>query len=69
MENYIYFYLAASYLVMTGFANHLFNSKVLTIKKESDVALVATLLLFAPLSLPILAGIALCKLLEEYYGM
>ena len=66
MENYIYCYLAASYLVMFGFASYLCYSKGLTIEDKSDLAIVAVLLLlFAPLSLPILAGGTLCKLLGE----
>ena len=65
MENYIYCYLAASYLVMFGFASYLCYSKGLTIEDKSDLAIVAVLLLFAPLSLPILAGGTLCKLFGE----
>ena len=65
MENYIYCYLAASYLVMFGFASYLCYSKGLTIEDKSDLAIVAVLLLFAPLSLPILAGRTLCKLFGE----
>ena len=65
MENYIYCYLAASYLVMFGFASYLCYSKGLTIEDKSDLAIVAVLLLFAPLSLPILVGGTLCKLLGE----
>ena len=65
MENYIYCYLAASYLVMFGFASYLCYSKGLTIEDKSDLAIVAVLLLFAPLSLPILAGRTLFKLLGE----
>ena len=65
MENYIYCYLAASYLVMFGFVSFLCHSKGLTIEDKSDLAIVAVLLLFAPLSLPILAGGTLCKLLGE----
>ena len=63
MENYIYCYLAASYLVMFGFASYLCHSKGLTIEDKSDLVLVALLLLFAPLSLPMLASGTLCKLL------
>ena len=65
MENYIYCYLAASYLVMFGFASYLCYSKGLTIEDKSDLAIVAVLLLFSPLSLPILAGGTLCKLFGE----
>ena len=65
MENYIYCYLAASYLVMFGFTFYLCHSKGLTIEDKSDLAIVAVLLLFAPLSLPILTGRTLCKLLGE----
>ena len=65
MENYIYCYLAASYLVMFGFVSFLCHSKGLTIEDKSDLAIVAVLLLFAPLSLPILAGGTLCKLFGE----
>ena len=65
MENYIYCYLAASYLVMFGFASFLCYSKGLTIEDKSDLAIVAVLLLFAPISLPILVGGTLCKLLGE----
>lgn len=65
MENYIYCYLAASYLVMFGFVNFLCHSKGLTIEDKSDLAIVAVLLLFAPISLPILVGGTLCKLLGE----
>ena len=65
MENYIYCYLAASYLVMFGFTSYLCYSRGLTIEDKSDLAVVAVLLLFAPLSLPILAGGTLCKLLGE----
>ena len=65
MENYIYCYLAASYLVMFRFASFLCYSKGLTIEDKSDLAIVAVLLLFAPLSLPILAGGTLFKLLGE----
>ena len=61
----IFIYLAASYLVMFGFASFLCHSKGLTIEDKSDLAIVAVLLLFAPLSLPILAGGTLCKLLGE----
>ena len=65
MENYIYCYLAASYLVMFGFVSFLCHSKGLTIEDKSDLAIVAVLLLFAPISLPILVGGTLCKLLGE----
>ena len=65
MENYIYCYLAASYLAMFGFTSFLCHFKGLTIEDKSDLAIVALLLLFAPLSLPILAGGTLCKLLGE----
>ena len=65
MENYIYCYLAASYLVMFGFTSYLCHSKGLTIEDKSDLAIVAVLLLFAPISLPILVGGTLCKLLGE----
>ena len=65
MENYIYCYLVASYLVMFGFVSFLCHSKGLTIEDKSDLAIVAVLLLFAPISLPILAGGTLCKLLGE----
>ena len=65
MENYIYCYLVASYLVMFGFTSYLCHSRGLTIEDKSDLAIVSVLLLFAPLSLPILAGGTLCKLLGE----
>ena len=65
MENYIYCYFAASYLVMFGFMSFLCHSKGLTIEDKSDLAIVAVLLLFAPISLPILVGGTLCKLLGE----
>lgn len=65
MENCIYYYLAASYLVMFGFTSYLCHSKGLTIEDKSDLAIVAVLLLFAPISLPILVGGTLCKLLGE----
>ena len=65
MENYIYCYLAASYLVMFGLVSFLCHSKGLTIEDKSDLAIVAVLLLFAPISLPILVGGTLCKLLGE----
>ena len=65
MENYIYCYLAVSYLVMFGFVSFLCHSKGLTIEDKSDLAIVAVLLLFAPISLPILVGGTLCKLLGE----
>ena len=65
MENYIYCYFAASYLVMFRFVSFLCHSKGLTIEDKSDLAIVAVLLLFAPISLPILVGGTLCKLLGE----
>ena len=68
MENYIYCYLVASYLVMFGFASFLCYSKGLTIEDKSDLAIVAVLLLFAPLSLPILAGGTLCGTLCKLLG-
>ena len=68
MENYIYCYLAASYLVMFGFASFICYSKGLTIEDKSDLAIVAVLLLFAPLSLPILAGGTLCGTLFKLLG-
>ena len=65
----IFIYLAASYLVMFGFASFLYHSKRLTIEDKSDLAVVVVLLLFAPLSLLILAVATsfgtLCKLLGE----
>ena len=65
MEIFIYCYLTVSYLVMFGFTSYLCHSKGLTIEDKSDLAIVAVLLLFAPLSLPILVGGTLCKLLGE----
>ena len=65
MENYIYCYLAASYLVIFGFVIFLCYSKELTIEDKSGLAMAVVLLLFAPISLPILAGGTLCKLLGE----
>ena len=64
----IFIYLAASYLVMFGFASFLFHSKGLTIEDKSDLAIVAVLLLFAPLSLPILVGGTLCGTLCKLLG-
>ena len=65
MENLIYCYSAASYLVMIGFVSFLCHSEEMTVKNKSDVALVATFLLFAPLLLPFLTGATLCKILKE----
>ena len=50
MENYIYCYFAASYLVMFGFVSFLCHSKGLTIEDKSDLAIVAVLLLFATIA-------------------
>ena len=65
MEILICFYIVFSYLVMIGFVSFLCHSEEMNVKNKSDVALVATFLLFAPLLLPFMAGAILCKILKE----
>lgn len=65
MENYIYCYLAASYLVMIGYAIAVREYEEYSFKNKEEAAVLGLIVFFAPLILPFIIGGILYKLLKR----
>ena len=65
MENFIYCYIAFSYLVMIGYANAVREYYEYSLRNKKEAAVLYLIVLFAPLILPFIIGGILHKLLKR----
>ena len=65
MELFVYCYIAFSYLAMIGYANGLKEIGVWSVKDKAQTSSLIIVLLLSPLTVPIIVGGLLCKLMKS----
>ena len=64
MENFIYCYSAASYLITIGYAFAMFEYMELSFNDKKQMVTIILIVLFSPLAVPFMIGCLLYKLMK-----